>query len=436
MAARYTLIKGVFPIVGTEPDGDTIRFQPDNPAFVSSLGPPGQAPGFSRNGTQISVRFEGIDALETHFQSTRQQAALGDLATADMLAALGFRNVATAGTKVTAATPPSVRGHVFANSLDSFGRMIAFVFAGEAAGVDGATAFLDTPTLATSVNAQLLALGVVYPAFYSTLPVDLKDNLAAQTRVIRERGLGLWPQDAPSFERAAAVPDLAAAEALVMWPKLFRRLVVYFRAGNTGLAGFDAWLRADQRNRDDFLMLPTGELGNMHDLVEVTSDRLQLRFRPEDIVVLPDSFADQPLPQPIPVPVPEPAPLPEPAPHPDPTPGVPDTTPALRIVAALVNPTGNDAGHETVTLLNVSAAPVSLTGWELRDRKLLAAGSAGQRLEGTLAAGDALRVMLRPPMALRNSGDNVVLVDPTGRLVQKVSYSRAQSARSGMTVVF
>jgi endonuclease YncB( thermonuclease family) len=417
MASRYTLIKGSFPIVGTEPDGDTLRFQPDTPALVETLGPAGQAPGWSHDGTQISVRFEAIDALETHFQGTRQQVRLGDLATQVMLHAAGFSAVRTSGTRVTSAVPPAVRGHVAANGLDSYGRMIAFVFAGEAAGADGEPLFLDPPLLAASVNAQLLAQGLAYPAFYTTLPTDLKDHLAAETRVIRERALGLWPEDAPSLERTADIADLAAAESLAMWPKLFRRLVAYFQVGNAGLGGLDAWLRQDLRNRDDYLQLPNGELGNMHDLVEVSGNRMRLRFRPEDLVVLPDTF------------VPEPVPAPGPAPAPQPVRG------AVRLVAALPNPIGTEKGHETVTLINTGAAAVDLTGWQVRDRQLQAAAKPGTGLSGTLAPGETLRVPLQPPVTLANSGDDLFLLDGSGTLVDQASYTRTE-AGPGVTVLF
>ena len=413
MASRYTLIKGSFPIVGTEPDGDTLRFQPDTPALVETLGPAGQAPGWNHDGTQISVRFEAIDALETHFQGTRQQVRLGDLATQVMLHVAGFSSVQTSGTRVTSAVPPAVRGHVAANGLDSFGRMIAFVFAGEAVGADGEPLFLDPPLLAASINAQLLAQGLAYPAFYTTLPTDLKDHLAAETRVIRERALGLWPEDAPSLERSADIADLAAAESLAMWPKLFRRLVAYFQAGNAGLAGFGAWLRQDLRNRDDYLQLPDGELGNMHDLVEVNGNRMRLCFRPEDLVVLPDTF----VPNPVPVPVPAP------------------TNGAVRLVAALPNPVGTDKDHETVTLINTGASEIDLTGWQVRDRQLQAAAKPGTGLSGTLAPGETLRVPLQPPVALANSGDDLFLLDGSGTLVDQASYTRAE-AGSGVTVLF
>ena len=93
MATRYTLVKGMFFVVGLEPDGDTVRFGPDAPAIIDGLGPRGQAPDWHQNHTQVNVRFEAIDALETHFEGTRQNQQLGDAATARMLALLGFQSI-------------------------------------------------------------------------------------------------------------------------------------------------------------------------------------------------------------------------------------------------------------------------------------------------------------------------------------------------------
>ncbi len=439
--ARYTLIKGSFPIINTEPDGDTIRFRPDDPRILDELGPEGQRPAFSQQGTQINVRFEGVDALETHFSGTHQQLRLGREASARMLALAGFTSVTRSGNRVTGAMPESLRGHVLANTLDSFGRVIAFGFASEHPGADGSPIFLDPPTLGQSINAALLAEGLVYPAFYTTLPVALKDNLKAQSKLVRERAIGLWPEDAPSLERGAEVPDLRAAAELVMWPKLFRRLVSYFQSGSSGLAGFDAWLRADPRNRDDYLQLPDGELGNMHDLVEVTGDIMRLRYRPEDLVILPDTFVPDPSQPPMPA-EPQPGAPPEPpTPAPLPTPAHPGAPPAassdpLRIIAALVNPVGEDRGLETVTIINRSAAAVTLDGWEIRDRQLQAASRSGYPIVGTLAAGETLRVALGPPVQLGNSGDDLVLVTPAGHAVQTVTFTRSQAAGQGWTLLF
>lgn len=426
MSSRYTLITGSFPIVGTEPDGDTIRFRPDDPAQVAALGPAGQVPAWSQGGTQINVRFEAIDALETHFAGTHQRLDLARLAADQMLRTVGFQAVTRDNAKVTAAEPESLRGWVAANSLDSYGRMIAFVYAGEAPAADGTPWFVDAPGLAASVNARLLEAGLAYPAFYTTLPVDLRTHLAAQVRVVRERAIGLWPDDAPSLDRPAEVPDLAAAQSLAMWPKLFRRLVSYFQSGHQGLGAFDAWLREDARQRDDYLQLPTGELGNMHDLLDIRGDRVLLRFRPEDLVVLPDTFVPPTPPAPTPAPAPGPTPGPTPAPAP---------LGGVRMIAALPNPDGPDAGRETVTLINTGADDVDLAGWQLRDRALQARGRDGTPLGGTLAAGEALRVVLQPPVALSNDGDELLLLDRDGAVVHRVAYTAGQ-VRKGLTLVF
>src|SRR5215211_7009464 len=80
------------PRQGPEPDGDTVKFQPDTPALVEGLP--------RRSGTPadlgprgISVRLEAIDALETHFGETHQELEGATAARELLLANLGFTNV-------------------------------------------------------------------------------------------------------------------------------------------------------------------------------------------------------------------------------------------------------------------------------------------------------------------------------------------------------
>src|SRR5438874_11805543 len=78
--ARYTLIKGRYwirypdkPRQGHQPDGDTVTFHADDVALVRSLRwLSGRGPNVNTRGN-IPVRYEGIDALETHFQGAHQQ---------------------------------------------------------------------------------------------------------------------------------------------------------------------------------------------------------------------------------------------------------------------------------------------------------------------------------------------------------------------------
>ncbi len=105
---------------------------------------------------------------------------------------------------------------------------------------------------------------------------------------------------------------------------------------------------------------------------------------------------------------------------------------SVQIIAALVNPEGDDAGHETVTLINLSPSTLDLSGWFIADKNknrslisnlLLNPGGTGVvRLDGQGAQ-------------LGNKGGIITLLDPTGIKWHGVSYTQEQ-ARSGWTVLF
>ena len=118
------------------------------------------------------------------------------------------------------------------------------------------------------------------------------------------------------------------------------------------------------------------------------------------------------------------------------TPGpgpVPVPSGTLRILAALVNPVGDDPRLETVTLLNTGPSPVSLEAWQLRDKndKRYDIGAV------TLGGGIALRVVLPlNSIQLSNQGGEILLVDRDGRLAHRVSYTKAQAYEQGRTITF
>jgi hypothetical protein len=212
----------------------------------------------------------------------------------------------------------------------------------------------------------------------------------------------------PSVCGAQAIADLTALEQLVIWPKLFRRVVSFFAAGFTNFDGFDTWLRADPVNRDDklFLLDPL-ENGNLHDVVSASGSRLQLTAWPEEFIIEPD-----------------------PAPPGAPTGSRHTTAGDVLIVAALPDPVGRDQGHESVTFLNTTSSPVELAGWGLVD-------SAGGRqdLNGTLGPGSALQLQLGDGVRLGNTRDALLLLDADGATVDQVSYEERQ-VRRGRTICF
>jgi endonuclease YncB( thermonuclease family) len=414
----YTLLRGKFviryddiPRQGPEPDGDTVKFMPDTPGLVETLPrPSGSPPGINSRG--ISVRLEAIDALETHFEETHQALGAARAARDALLAGLGFRNITyftDLPNKVENADQSSLPGYVLSNGIDANGRMIGFVYPGSAPAADGASVFLDNQGVDQSENSKLLTAGLAYPAFYATLPASLRDHLAGSSRAARAARAGLWATATADPNGKATIADLQGLEGLVLWPKLFRRLVPYLAAGNTTFDGFDGWLRADPIHRDDRLLLLSDpvESGNMHDIIAASASQVQLTRWPEDFVIEPD-------------------------------PPAPGTTTGSRrytagdvvIVAALPDPVGADLGHESASLVNVTATDIDVQGWNLADR-------VGHRqvLSGTIPGGDIMRITLSSGLALGNRGGSLTLTDASGATIDKVSYTQAQ-VKQGRTLVF
>lgn len=107
----------------------------------------------------------------------------------------------------------------------------------------------------------------------------------------------------------------------------------------------------------------------------------------------------------------------------------------LRILAALVNPDGNDEGGERVMLANGGTQAVSLAGFVLRDanRNRFAVPDDS----GTIPARGAVTVNLpRGSMQLSNKGGEITLLTPSGKVAHRVSYSKAQARREGELIYF
>lgn len=415
----YRLIKGAFvvfnaasPASGPQPDGDTIKFQPANTSLVEALPRLQRPPDFNSSG-QVNIRFEAIDALEVHFEGAAQGQPLADRARDEMLRAVGFtdfRPLPSFPSRLEHAEPHPLPGHILTRGLDPFGRVVAFVYGGDTAAVDGADLFLDSARADLSVNAALIRAGHAYAGLYTTLPADLRAHFAGLAAAARNAGDGLWPSALAEPDRPPAViPDRAAAEAAVIWPKLFRRLISYFGSFPTvGLSAFDAWLRDDVVNRDDEFILPGGERVNFHDILAVdpAANTITLTHPSEALTIAPDGQQTGGKPQPGILP-----------------------SPPIKFIAALPNPAGTDQGRETITLINVTSAAHAIDGWKL-------ANTAGVTvpLTGTIAAGDTRRVTL-PQLLLGNDGATLTLIDHDGHTVHQERY-RAADVIPGQTVTF
>ncbi|MCK5291243.1 MAG: hypothetical protein KAR39_04395 [Thermoplasmata archaeon] len=289
----YTLVKGEFHLyykisrhVGSRPDGDSLWFKPNDPAKLSNIA--GRGVSFN-NGGCAQLRFETIDALELHYKGTEQNHDLAVAARDCTTEEAGFTGIEYAPelyTSVRTATPHPTKGYILTRNVDPYGRPVSFVFAGTTNQPEDDKRWLDTKWLDESFNAALARSGNAYPAFYTGLPTDLRNRileLVAQARKTREE---VWKKD--SSTKGFRLSTLKKLEDLTIWPKLFRRLVTYFKDDEfAGIAGFDAWLRASSTRDDKVWIISKGELGNMHDVIEVQQNKMLMIHRPGDLIIVP-----------------------------------------------------------------------------------------------------------------------------------------------------
>lgn len=281
-----TMIKGQYRIVGAAPDGDSIRFYPDdrNAFFKAHIRV------HANNAGGVQLRLDGIDALETHYQPNmgnlgvqHQPPPFADDASAELLSFLGFSKVVRDPNQtVTSARPSAVSGYILTRFADKYGRAVAFAFKGPNRRADGSQIHLDVALTRQSANYRLLERGLAYPTYYSKLFPDIRQELTKAVLGARKAGRGLWPSDVTThgfrLKNLSTITDSA-----VILPKLFRRLLDYLAIndGSASLGGFKAYLAA----RDDrLLILSSGHFTGFDFVVEVNGQTVRLTNPPEDLV--------------------------------------------------------------------------------------------------------------------------------------------------------
>jgi hypothetical protein len=177
----FIVLQGTFHLVGRtqagnptgfQPDGDSIQFQPTNPALLNQLDQPGRPYRLTSIGS-TQLRLEGIDALELHFDSTHQPRPLADQARDFLTGKLGLNPVPYRPPGNLQVQPPVAKdataGFILSRALEVNDRPIAFAFTSTPPVADGAEVFLRTSLLKRSLNYRSLAAGQAYPLFYDTL---------------------------------------------------------------------------------------------------------------------------------------------------------------------------------------------------------------------------------------------------------------------------
>lgn len=273
----FRVIAGRFFCVNYSPDGDTIRFGPDNLADLDFLdGVPAEV---NRRG-HASIRLEGIDALETHYERRHQPLELALRAREALLGYLGIRNIVwDAGQSNVVSADDGAKGYVIARSSDKYGRVIAFAFPGDPPVASGSELFVEPAMLDQSANFMLLAGGLAYPTYYWTLFAELRNHLTARVVQARAQRIGIHAVDVTTA--GFDVPDMGAlTDRHVIMPKLFRRASTHL-AGTGSIAGFKDMLAI---SNEPVLDLRTANFTHFDTFVEEDGDTLRLTRLPEELV--------------------------------------------------------------------------------------------------------------------------------------------------------
>jgi endonuclease YncB( thermonuclease family) len=279
---NYLVIKGSFVIVDKSPDGDSVRFRPDNDKLWKQLKRSYRIDP-SKDGT-VQLRFEAIDAPELHYQGKGQP--LGREARDFLLNELGFSAyIYDDNDTITDAVPREIRGGILSNSAETNGRPISYVFLESdlVSYNDGERIILDDALLAKSLNTKVLQAGWAYYTVYSSQGESQRAFMQTIAQGAKDAGLGVWAVDKTSEFTLNSFEDVTTTQLIL--PKLFRRCVVYLRDREKGYTGsLRDWLLSDP-SRDDEILLGSRKT-RLSSVIESNGATVKVLFDPLDAVFL------------------------------------------------------------------------------------------------------------------------------------------------------
>ena len=281
------VIAGEYRIVGAAPDGDSVRFYPDDPDQWDLIPTAAKVKRNTSGGAQL--RMDGVDSLETHYtvegQSLHQPLGLAQEAAAALLRWLGFTRVSRNDREtVLSAEPMATRGYVLTRQVDIYGRCVALVGRGEAPGESGTLLHVTPTMLRRTANYRQLSTGMAYPTYYRKLYPDLRNTMTGAVLTARRHGRGVWPHDLTRSGLVVKGLDHLDEDAVIL-PKLYRRLATYLALadGDERVAGFLDYLDRE----DDRVFVRSTEQFTSFDTVvrvDVRRNSVAMITDPEDLV--------------------------------------------------------------------------------------------------------------------------------------------------------
>lgn len=277
---EFLAMRGEFVVIGKSPDGDSLRFRPENPKLLDMLKNPSRIRP-AADGT-VQLRFEGIDAPELHFGDLEQP--LGAEARDKLLQNMGFKGLSIENRIVRKSNPRTVRGAILSQAAEGNGRPISYVFIGKFAEgfADGARIALNNEILEQSQNVQMLSSGMAYYTVYTSTPLEQRAFLREVALQARAKKRGVWARDVSNQFRLRSQKDIDAGGQLIL-PKFFRRASSYLEAGFRGnLKEWLVWTQQKQ-SQNDWVRID-GTKKRLSDLLEVRGNTVRFLGDVLDVV--------------------------------------------------------------------------------------------------------------------------------------------------------
>lgn len=260
-----------------------MQFKPDKPRLLDQLDRVDKPYRLTSIGS-TQLRFEGIDALELHFEGHHQPRPLADESRDYLTGLLGMNPVEYRPPDHVTVKPPvlhdGTRGYILSRALEAHGRPVSFAFTGEPSAADGEKLMLKAALLKKSLNYKSVQSGNSYPLFYDTLFASLRATFTEAAQAARAAKQGIWKDDR-STNGLAVANETQLEERGVIFPKLFRRLSSFFDEGNSGIAAFLPWLA---KTEEQVLDLATGNFTHFDNVLIVKSGNIRMTLQPEQIV--------------------------------------------------------------------------------------------------------------------------------------------------------
>jgi endonuclease YncB( thermonuclease family) len=287
----FYLIKGSFHVTGYQPDGDSVKFAPENPALLKKLTTDQRKPGIVKINKKghIQLRIEAIDAPETHYLAGSQLHQPWDIATESRKKLLDFIGINDADfgekDKEVVSATDNKPGYILARYVDNnqYGRPVSFAFAGTSTIQDGSNVRLTPAWIKRSLNYKMLEAGMAYPTFYTTLFYDLRQTLTEAVRKARNAKKGIWAVDKSKQFTFNSIKSIT--EENLIFPKLFRRLSEHINKNGGRISTFIDFL-ADKKDAL-FIMDRRQYTDAMDTAVAVKGKIVRLQFAPENILFVP-----------------------------------------------------------------------------------------------------------------------------------------------------